>query len=157
MTKESKGIFYGHTKLCTASTSLVHTGNMLVYIFMLSMRFVAPWIKFGQVMEYTKRNIIFINHAENGTGRLVPNLVLFFKKVLYEIKGSGLQLSFNIFWLSSTWHRYNKNKLYRTLHYWSRDMLDFDFLEKDLGIASPSCFLYDFSRKMLLMLYSITD
>ena len=46
---------------------------------------------------------------------------------------------------------------YRTLHYWSRDMLDFDFLEKDLGIASPPCFLYDFSRKIFLMLNSITD
>ena len=29
---------------------------------------------------------------------------------------------------------YNKNKLYRTLDYWSRDLLDFDFLEKVLGI-----------------------
>ena len=57
LSKESKGIFYWHTKLCTASTSLVHTGNMLVYICILCMRFVAPWIKFGQVMEYNKRNI----------------------------------------------------------------------------------------------------
>ena len=29
--------------------------------------------------------------------RPVPNLFLFFKKVLYEVKASGLQLSFNIF------------------------------------------------------------
>ena len=34
-------------------------------------------------------------------------------------------------------------------------MLNFDFLEKGLGKASPSIFLYDFSRKILLMLYSI--
>ena len=27
---------------------------------------------------------------------------------------------------------YNKNKLYKNLNYWSRDMLKFDFLEKDL-------------------------
>ena len=34
-------------------------------------------------------------------------------------------------------------------------MLNFDFLEKGLGIVSPSHFVYDFSRIMFLMLYSI--
>ena len=34
-------------------------------------------------------------------------------------------------------------------------MLNFDFLEKDLGIVSPPHFAYDFLRKMFLMLYSI--
>ena len=33
------------------------------------------------------------------------------------------------------------------LNYWSRDMLKFDFLEKDLGIVSPSYFVYDFFKK----------
>ena len=33
--------------------------------------------------------------------------------------------------------------------------LNFDFLEKGLGIVSPPYFVYDFSRKMFLMLYSI--
>ena len=37
------------------------------------------------------------NHAENEARRLVPDLALFFKKALYEVKASGLQLSFNIF------------------------------------------------------------
>ena len=60
---------------------------------------------------------------------------------------------------------YNKNKLYKTLDFIklyetldiSRDMLNFDFLEKGLGIVSPPHFLYDFSRKnlMFLMLYYI--
>ena len=31
----------------------------------------------------------------------------------------------------------------------------FEFLEKGLGIIFPSHFLYDFSRKMTLMLYYI--
>ena len=35
--------------------------------------------------------------AEKEAERLVPDLFLFFKKALYEIKESGLQLSFNIF------------------------------------------------------------
>ena len=34
-------------------------------------------------------------------------------------------------------------------------MLNFDFLEKDLGLVSLPHFAYDFSRKMFLMLYSI--
>ena len=34
-------------------------------------------------------------------------------------------------------------------------MLNSDFLEKGLGIVSPPYFVYDFSRKMFLMLYSI--
>ena len=33
-------------------------------------------------------------------------------------------------------------------------MLNFEFLEKGLGIASPH-FVYDFSRKMFLQLHSI--
>ena len=50
---------------------------------------------------------------------------------------------------------YNKNELYKTLDYSSRDMLNFDFLEKGLGIVSPPHFVYDISRKTFHMLYSI--
>ena len=34
-------------------------------------------------------------------------------------------------------------------------MLNFEFLEKGVGIVSPLYFMYDFLRKMFLMLYSI--
>ena len=34
-------------------------------------------------------------------------------------------------------------------------MLDFDFIEKGLGIVFPPHFVHDFSRKMFLVLYSI--
>ena len=44
-----------------------------------------------------------------------------------------------------------QQKLFKTLHYWSRD---FDFLEKGLRIVSPALFVHDFSTKMFLMLYS---
>ena len=50
---------------------------------------------------------------------------------------------------------YNKNRLYKTLDYESRDMPDFDFLEKSLRIVYLQQFVYDFSRKIFLMLYSI--
>ena len=49
---------------------------------------------------------------------------------------------------------YNQNKMLKTLDYWSIDMLNFYFLEKGLGIVSPPHFMYDFSRKMFLILYS---
>ena len=54
-------------------------------------------MKFGQVIEYNMRNIFFKNHAENEAGKLIPDLFLSFRKTLYEVKASGLQLSFNNF------------------------------------------------------------
>ena len=36
----------------------------------------------------------FKNHAENEAVRLVPDLFLFFKKALFEVNVSALQLSF---------------------------------------------------------------
>ena len=50
---------------------------------------------------------------------------------------------------------YDKNKLYKTLDYWSRDMLNFSFLGKGLGKVSTPHFVYDFSTKMFLILYSV--
>ena len=37
-------------------------------------------MKFGQLMEYNKRNIFFENYAENEAGRLVSDLFLFSEK-----------------------------------------------------------------------------
>ena len=54
-------------------------------------------MKPGQLIEYNKRKIFFKNHAQNEAERLVPDLILFYKKASYEVKASGLQLSFNIF------------------------------------------------------------
>ena len=42
---------------------------------------------------------------------------------------------------------FNRNKLFKTLQYWSRDMLNFVFLDEGLGIVSPARFVYDFSKK----------
>ena len=37
----------------------------------------------------------------------------------------------------------NKNKLYKTLDYWSKNMLNFNFWEKGLGLVSPSHFFQE--------------
>ena len=57
-------------------------------------------LKFGHVIEYNNINIFFENHAENEAGRLVPELFLFFKKALCEVKANGLQLNFNHYLLT---------------------------------------------------------
>ena len=36
-------------------------------------------------------------------------------------------------------------------------MINFDFLDEGLGIASPPHFVYDFSTKMLLIVHSINS
>ena len=50
-------------------------------------------MKFGQVIEV----FFFKNNAESEPGKLVQGLFLFFKKALYEVKASGIHLSFNIY------------------------------------------------------------
>ena len=54
-------------------------------------------MKFGQSIEYNKKKFFFKNHAQSKAERLVPDLFLFLKKALQEVKASSLQLSFNIF------------------------------------------------------------
>ena len=55
-------------------------------------------MKFGQWRHNVTKEIFFFkNYAENEAVWLVPDLFLFFKKALNEVKVSGLQFSFNIF------------------------------------------------------------
>ena len=73
----------------------------------------------------------------------------FFKKsfIWSESKCSAASFQYILIALNLA---YNKNKLYKTLGYWSRGMLNFNFSEKGLGIVSPSHFVHDFPRKMFL-------
>ena len=62
------------------------------------------------VHRFITREIFFFkNHEENLLGELVPDFFLFFKKTLYVMKASGLQLSFNIFRQPSTSHTVKLN------------------------------------------------
>ena len=54
-------------------------------------------MRFGQVIQENKKIFFFKNHAKNELGELVPDLFLFSKKALCEVKANGLQLTFNIF------------------------------------------------------------
>ena len=58
-----------------------------------------------------------------------------------------ISIAFNLSW--------NKIKLYITLGYWSRDMLNFNLLENGAWLVSSPYLVYDFSRKIFLLLHSI--
>ena len=108
-------------------------------------------MKFGHLIKYNKRNLFFFfkNHVETGAQRLVPDPFPFFKNALYEVKASSLQLSFNIFLQHSTQHTVNINCIKLSI----QRLLNFEFLEKGLGIVAPPHFVYDFSTKMFLSCY----
>ena len=108
-------------------------------------------MKFGQLIEHLKRNI-FLSKLYRKWGRETSSrpLFVFLKSfVLAKIK-----------WSAAWFHEisialklaYYKNKLFKTLRYWSRDKLN---LDKGLGKVSPAHVVYDFSTKMFLMLYCI--
>ena len=88
-------------------------------------------MKFVKLVEYNTRKAFLQKSCREWGSEISSRPILFFKK------------------LYMSWKQVlcNKNKLYKTLDYWSRDMLDFDFLEKGLRIVSLAYFLYDFSKK----------
>ena len=110
-------------------------------------------LKFGQVIVYNNGNI-FLQKSCRKWGRETSSRPLFvFLKSFIWGKSKWSVASFQS--LSIVLNLVNnKNKIYKSLEYWSRDMLNFDFLEKGLGIASLSYFGYGFLGKMFLMLYS---
>ena len=81
---------------------------------------------------------------------LIESLLKMTKNVFYFILKALFVLE--IFKFLSRFFGY---KLYKTLDYWSGDMLNLNFPKKSLGLVSPPHFAYDFSRKLLLMLHSI--
>ena len=56
-------------------------------------------IKFGQLIEYNKKNILIVRLWRKwGRGDWFQTSFCFFKNALYKVKANGLdQLSFNIF------------------------------------------------------------
>ena len=71
---------------------------------------------------------------------------LFFKKAIYEVEASGVHIYFDN---PQTW-TYRDNKPYKALDCWSRNMFNFDFVEKGRGLVSAPHFAYNFSKKMFM-------
>ena len=94
-------------------------------------------MKFGQLVEHLKRK-----WGRETSSRL---LSVFYKSfTLGKSKGSAAWFHYISIALQLA---YNRNKLLKTLHCWSRDMVNFDFLDKGLGIHSPASLVHDFSQK----------
>ena len=111
-------------------------------------------MKFGQLIENPKTNI-FLWKLCRKWGRETTSRPLFFfflNFMLAKSKWSAAWLHYISIALKLA---YSRNKLFKTLHYWSRNMLNFECLDQGLGIIAPAHFVYDFSTKMFFMLYSI--
>ena len=67
-------------------------------------------MKFGQLIEYNKRNILIQKSCRIGGTKTSPRPLFVFKKALYKVNASGLQYSFSIFRIET-----NKNKVYKTV------------------------------------------
>ena len=95
--------------------------------------------------EYNKRNIFLRKlYGKWGIETFLKKPNMRWKQVVRSL----VAIYFDISQLA-------KSKLYKTLDCWSRDMFNFNFSEKGLGLVSPPYFVYDFSRKMFFMLHSI--
>ena len=110
-------------------------------------------MKLGQLIKYNKRNIFLLKLCRKWAGELTTDLFLFFQICLIWGKSKWSAAQFQCMYIALN-VGYNKNKLHKTLDYWSRDMLNFNFPEKGMGLVFPPHFVDDFSRKMFL-LYSI--
>ena len=64
-------------------------------------------------VKYSEIWSFFNSRARNEAGILVPDLFLFLRKALFEVKASDLHLNFDIIRLPSN-RRYNRGKLYKT-------------------------------------------
>ena len=111
-------------------------------------------MKCSQLIEYPKRNICLYKLCRKWSRETSSRPFFVFLKIFILGKSKWSAAWFHYISLAHNL-AYNRNKLFKTLHCWIRDMLNFDFLDKGLGIVSPAYFVYDFSTKMFLMLYSI--
>ena len=110
-------------------------------------------IKLGKAKEHNKRNIFFQKSFRKWGKETSSRPLSLFQKSFIWCKNKWTMSSFKYIAIVLNL-AYNKNKLYKTLDYWSRYVLKYGFLDKDLGIACSSHLVYDFSRKIFLMLYA---
>ena len=111
-------------------------------------------LKFTQVKECNNRNIFLQKSCKKWVRETSSRpLFIFYKRFIWaKSKWSATQFQSLSIALNLA---NNQNRIYKTLEYWSRHMLDFDILEKSLRIVPLLHFMYDFSRKVFLILYSI--
>ena len=110
-------------------------------------------MKLGQLMDYNMRNIFLKKLCRKWGSKTSSRPLFIFKNCLIWGQSKWSATLFQYISIALNLGN-NKNKLYKTLGYWSRDTLNFNFSEISLGLVSPTHFVYDFSQKMFLMLHS---
>ena len=111
-------------------------------------------MKLDQLIEYNKRNIFFQNLCKKW-GRETSSRPLFIFLRKLDMRWKQVICSLVLIYSDRPYLLYNKDKLHKTLGYWSRDMLNYNFSGKGLELVSPPHFMYDFWKKMFLVLHSI--
>ena len=87
-------------------------------------------MELGQWIEYIKKSIFLqkLKMQKIKEGDYFQTTFCFLKKTSYAVKASGLQLCLNIFNGPQLGIQQKAN--YKTLGYWSRDLLSFNFSEE---------------------------
>ena len=97
-------------------------------------------LNFGQVIEYSNSNI-FLQKSCRKWGRETSSWPLFLALMTFDSPKLGKQ----------------KNKIYKTLEYWFRDMLNFYFVGKDLWIFLYHTLCILFQEKCFSCYTLLTD
>ena len=100
-------------------------------------------MKFGQFIEYNKSNIFLQKSYRKWDGETSSRSLFVFQRSAAWFPDISIFLK-----LAN-----NGNKLHTNLDYWSRDIFNFDFLEKGLGIVSSPHFVCDFPKKQCFSCY----
>ena len=103
-------------------------------------------MKFGQLIEHLKGDIFLWKLCRKG-GRETSSRQLFVFLKSFVLDKSKWSAAWFRYISTALRLAYNRNKLLKNLQYWSRDMLTFDFLDKDLGIVFPAHFCMMISQK----------
>ena len=111
------------------------TNNCNTYIAQYSRSKSNQAMKFGQLIEYIKRNSFLQKSCRKWGREISSRSFLVFNKALNEVQVACSLLLIHF------------DKLYKTLNYWSRDMLNFDFLDKGLGKSFYTAFCVWFFKK----------
>ena len=82
-------------------------------------------MKFGQLIEYNR--IIFLQKLSRIWGEETSSRPLFIKKKKHNMRWKQVVCSVVSIYFDTPQLAVSKNKLYKTLDYWSRDILNFNF------------------------------
>ena len=113
-------------------------------------------MKFGQLIESNIRSIFTQKSWREWERRTSSRLLFVIKKssICGKSNWSGAWFQYFLIALNLT---YNKNKLYKTVDYWLRDIIAFGFLEKGLRIVFAPHVVMTFQEKCFLCYILLTD